>query len=543
MEHLTIVENGSPTSRLRVKASGEYFTPEIVGRRLARDVLVNLPRSQARAIRVIDPFAGDGRLVAWLIEEATRATSPFRSATWEISLWDISESNVQSASARVTAAASRAGVRAKISAVVADTFQRAKNFAGMFDLVLTNPPWEHLKPDRRELADLIGDTAAQYVAALRVLATRLVSDFPHSAPGRPFSGWGVNMSRMGLEASMGLVGSGGVLGILMPASFLADHSSVQLREWLFDQHQCIRISYYPAEASLFEEADQPFSVLVLRAAPPRGETSITAYDEELRPRSTARLNVRASWLRDIGYCIPASLDAEQMLVFQALQKQPKAADVEGRRPGEVWIGRELDETGLARFVSSRGTRRFLKGRYVDRYTLRTGLEPLFLVPRRVGALPPSVKFARLVWRDVSRPNQKRRMHAAVIGPGDVTGNSLGVLHDWQQESDHLLWLLGVFSSLSFEYQIRSLLSTGHISAGVIRRAALPGQATKLVFREVVRAVRRRVSGDITAEPEIEVLVARSYGLGREDFRVLLNLFSKLPEDEKVPLLNSPLWKR
>lgn len=459
MEHITVAENGT-AGRLRVKASGEYFTPEVVGRHMAQSVLKHLPNRQT--LRVIDPFGGDGRLIEWLMEEAARSESRLRRIPWEVHTWDISAENTLRARARIRAAAKRTEIAAKVRAYCGDSFERAKHFNEQFDIVVTNPPWEHLKPDRRDLLHLSSRESARYIAALRNVATRLSREFPHSAPGRAFSGWGVNLSRVGLEAAMRLAAPGGVTGIVLPASFLADHTSIRLREWLFEQYQCVSINHYPAEARLFSEVDQPFAVLTVKAERPRGLASIVAYDDELRVRSSTHVNVHAQWIREMGYCVPTALTTKQLKLLQMLQEQPKTAESEGRRVGELWIGREMDETNLSRHVSSHGTRRFLKGRYVDRYTLRRELDPLFVNHRLVESLPPSVRFARLVWRDVSRPNQKRRIHATVIPPGYVTGNSLGVLHDWRRSSEQLLWLLGVVSSLTFEYQIRALLSTGHI---------------------------------------------------------------------------------
>ena len=69
MEHLNVIRQSKNGERgslaLQTKASGQYFTPEVVGRKLAQDVLrvFSKNRNSMLSVNVVDPFCGDGRLV------------------------------------------------------------------------------------------------------------------------------------------------------------------------------------------------------------------------------------------------------------------------------------------------------------------------------------------------------------------------------------------------------------------------------------------------------------------------------------------------
>jgi Alw26I/Eco31I/Esp3I family type II restriction m6 adenine DNA methyltransferase len=504
-------------------------------------MIPDVPVRSGASFRVIDPFCGDGRLVVWLIEAAVAAAPTLRRRQWDVFLWDVSPENVLHAQQAVVAAARRAGLAAVLHPRVGDSFAAAPLLRGSFDVVVTNPPWELLKPDQRDLEHLSPAQAVAYADALKAFARRLASGYPRSVPARAFSGWGINLSRVGLEVALSLLRAGGAGGVVMPGSFLADQTSVELRQWVFEQFACAAIHYYPAEARLFDGVDQTVAVLRATATDSRRPTRVVSFDPELRVRNDVRLDLRSEWVRTTGYAVSASLSAGQLVVLQALQQLPRVADQEGDEPGALWVGRELDETGMAARLAPRGPVRFLKGRHVERYRLRDGEPAVYLHTAQADALPPSVGFSRLVWRDVSRPNQKRRVQAALIPPGWVTGNSLGVLHDHRPDSEHLLWLLAAASSLPFEFQIRALLSTGHISAGAVRRATLPPPPDAATRDAVLRLVRMRTAGDERAEPALESTMARCYGLDRAAYGELLAFFPKLLRAEREELLHPRQW--
>ena len=122
---------------LHQRLTGAFYTPEAVGRLLVRDLVQVLPESTQRTLRIVDPFAGDGRLLRWFID-AFNQTPRFAKWTLDVHVWDCSESAIHEARAMLLGL--RVPGRIALNFVVCDTFSREFEPDGEFDLCLTNPP-------------------------------------------------------------------------------------------------------------------------------------------------------------------------------------------------------------------------------------------------------------------------------------------------------------------------------------------------------------------------------------------------------------------
>ena len=244
MKHLSSIQNNDAPKSLHDKATGRFYTPETIGRPLAREVTKHITKGDAPLV-VIDPFCGDGRLVAWLLEEAVRAG--IRPPRWTVRLWDIDHDAVDAARQRIEATAREVSVTVEIEAMPGDSFARGAGAEGDADALITNSPWERLKPDRREHDELLPGAFAQYVTELREYDRQLAAWYPLSTPVKKFSGWGTNLARVGTELSLRLVREGGVAGVVSPPSLLGDQDSLPLRRHLLCDFRLETIDYFPAE--------------------------------------------------------------------------------------------------------------------------------------------------------------------------------------------------------------------------------------------------------------------------------------------------------
>jgi len=521
------------------RAAGRYFTGQSVGSHLARALARELHQAnpEARELRIVDPFAGDGRLITWLIEAWNQLGYP--RVLWQVELWDLDVSYFDEALEELTSLGlGRRWLKPAFRKV--DAFKYAREAGQVFDAVVTNPPWELLKPDRREICQLPEGMQQEYIAKLREYDQWISSCYPLSQPKRKFAGWGTNLSRVGLEVCLRLTRRNGLVGAVMPASVFADDQSANLRKQLLDTNSLLDLAYYPAEAKQYGGADVASATMVfLREGPRKKSVPLLSYREG-KPGPSAKIRIDRKTLEALEYVLPVAFGSRAIKLLTRLASTlPRWRDFEKGADAFLWAGREVDETGSARWLSksSQGQPLFIKGRMIERFGVCE--EPSAYVGRPGWKAPSSVAHPRIVWRDVSRPSQKRRMIATVIPADWAAGNSLGVLHLRHHNEQTLKALLGVINSTTFEFQLRAYLATGHVSLSSLRKVALPPADLIQGAQKLASLVDDALGGQRSAEYEADALVARElYKLTESEYRTVIGLFEKFDTHERRDLLEA-----
>src|SRR3972149_5777722 len=539
MEHLIDIKHTSalPPSFF-VKATGSFYTPKLIANHIIYRLIIELRNkfSDGSTIRIVDHFAGDGRLVRWFIEEWNNLGMP--KVRWKVFLWEINAKVLKEAKYELQKLKT-SNICIDVECHFQDAFEHANSFQSFFDIVISNPPWELLKPDHRELNTLNTRAFNSYIYSLRKYDTFLTSTFPDSQPTGKFAGWGTNLSRVGLELCYQICNQQGHLGIVMPASFLADEQSKHLRQVFLSENSLVDIGYFPAEAKLFEKVDTDVISMVSKKIKTNKLSAILCkYDKYGDIVSKRALNIPNNFFQKCGYIIPVSFgDSATDLLVRFSKNMPSWNDLEGKQKNNLWSGRELDETRIGNWLKYPSTSGplFIKGRMINRYSIVE--PPIHKVKKKNWVVPSSVQFERIVWRDVSRSNQKRRIIATIIPEGYVAGNSLGVAYFTDGNQKSLTGLLGIMSSLVFEFQIRFHLATTHVSLSSLRKVFLPDRKSIDCIPKLTNCVDKALKGSLRAQCQIEAIVAHKvYGLNRDEFSSLMNLFPKVTSLEKNDIL-------
>lgn len=522
---------------LRTRAMGRFYTHEIIGRYLAQATLASYTSTDDSDINVLDPFCGDGRLIYWLLQEIA-IHKRLRQYQLRICLWEYDEEALSMAKENITEIAKNLKLKVDIHTAKGDTFLLAPQYLGQFHIVITNPPWELMKPDSRDLLQFNNQDVADYKAKVKEYNRQLTELYPLSKPKGGFLSSNINLARYGTEVALRLTRNGGVCGFVSPVSLLSDHVSIELRRWIFENHALNDFAFFPAEAKLFNQVDQ--SAITLVASPglaQRASSRVTIYNSHGQQCTQSKLNIDMQELegRDFIFPIHFGLDAVRLL-----SKWKYLSTVRDLEDDGLWLGRELDETRYRDFIGDIGEYLFVKGYMVKRF----GMEeiPQKFVNPDGPSVPKSAEHYRIAWRDVSRPTQKRRIHATIIPFGWVTGNSLSVAYFHNDDIKRLKALLAIMNSLVFEFQVRSLLSTNHISLSAIRRVRIPDFTSPKIMTELAELSDRNLLTQNSFNPDLEVRVAHLYDLTMKEFKMLLSSFNKIEKYEVDELLSNQLWQ-
>jgi Alw26I/Eco31I/Esp3I family type II restriction m6 adenine DNA methyltransferase len=514
---------------LVTRIMGRFYTPKAVGQQLIASILQVIERENLPVFRIIDPFCGDGRLVCWLLEEMASFRN-LNSHTLNIEMWDCDRSAIKSAAAKVSQIGMKLKLPLDINVREVDTFEHTPEHMGKFNIVITNSPWEVLKPDSRELKKLTSQEVQAYKNWLKTKDELLTKLYPLSQPLRKFSGWGTNLARCGTEVALRLTSPQGVCGLISPASLLADQMTEKLRRWILCEHNVHELAYYPAEARLFDRVDQ--SSITLVATPGKREQFsplLTVYNRECQVKSRNILSLRWDELEANNLTLPVHFGGEQIKLLNKWRTLPRFGELEGTDSSQLWAGRELDETRHKRFLGEEGDYLFLKGRMIQRFEIIE--KPSQYVKSDETKIPPSVDYYRIAWRDVSRSSQKRRLHATLIPPGWITGNSLHVTYFRDGNVKRLKALLAIMNSFVFEFQLRTYLATSHVSLGSVRKVRIPPLTEPKLVEKLACLVDQCLESSKDSQLEIEIQVAEAYGLNSDDFKLLLSAFDKLTSTE------------
>jgi Alw26I/Eco31I/Esp3I family type II restriction m6 adenine DNA methyltransferase len=526
---------------LAERVAGRFYTPDLLAIDLANR-LADLVEARSRRgelasdVRVCDPFCGDGRLIAALLAEVSRRPA-LRSLRWKTTLRDVERAAALSAGRLVTETASAFNLEVEVRVVIGDSF--AEENTELQDVVVTNPPWELLKPDSRELGQFSQRARSLHLRNLRDLCDALDSKFPNARADKAWGGWGTHLARCGWELALRSCASGGALGIILPSTILADQVSANMRRWALTHSLLVDLATYPPEARLFARVDQPVVAATFISKPnTRGlDATLRVFDANSTVRVAQRLKVSESELADRDYVLPVGFAAEALDLLAQLANFPPLSDLEGIEPTQLWAGRELDETRISEKLVPGKRYPFVKGRMIQRHAIVE--KPSRSVRSSLARGARSIDFERIVWRDVSRGSQARRMICALIPSGWLAGNSLHVAHFRDGNPIRLRSLYAILSSLVLEFQVRARLATGHMSLGVVRGARIPLISGQTMIELAEAADHALLTGQ---DARLEVVVARAYGLSREQLAELISHFPKIIAERREAILSSELWQ-
>ena len=433
---------------------------------------------------------------------------------------------------------------------------------GGFDLVLGNPPWDTLSPDRKEFfahfdptvrfLDKKGqDTLIESLLSDPQVASRwgtyerdlyaTVRFLKNSGRYRLFARGNLgkgdfNVYRMFVETAMALTRDGGSAAQIVPSGFYSGANAAAIRSELFENWNVARLIGFINKRQRWFPAIHPETRFALYVAHNPGETSSIpcAFDvgspEDLimlAQRGVVEVPMSVIKLQSpLALSVPETLTKADLSLVERMQSRwPSFGDEAAGEPFRQYM-REVD-MGNDRnlFNEAPPGLPVYEGRMVDQFDHRAkGYEsgrgraavwpPLefgdpakAIVPQwyiSSGRIPSKVRDRvnsyRVGFCDVTSPNTDRSLVAALIPPGVVCGHKVPTLtYSTGYEWAYMLWL-GVANSFVADYLVRMRIALS-MSLTVMDTLPIPRVASDSALARMVvpRALRLTcVSPEMTA---------------------------------------------
>lgn len=395
-------------------------------------------------------------------------------------------------------------------------FDEILNQRGGFDAIITNPPWEILKPQAKEFFAEHSDLVSKNKMTIKDFEKeqdKLLQDpeirdawldyqnrFPHvsswfraslqyprqtAVVNGKKTGADINLYKLFVEQSYNLLRKDGQCGIVIPSGIYTDLGAKGLRDLLFDQTRITGLFCFENRKTIFEGVDSRFKFVVLTFEK-SGET--LRFPAAFMRHEVAELarfpQIGAQWLAVelIRRLSPGShsvmefksdLDvqiAEKMLRFPLLGEKIEGA-------WNVSFTAEFHMTNDSRLFKTElrnGMLPLFTGKMIHQFNAYFE-KPSYWVAQsegRAGALGRTkdtgqemdYQTYRLGFRDIARNTDERTMISTVIPPA-FHGNKLPTLKVFNEDGERLvgsttqLFICAIWNSFVIDWMLRQKITT------------------------------------------------------------------------------------
>lgn len=364
---------------------------------------------------------------------------------------------------------------------------------GGFDAVVGNPPYEILSVRESGISERRRDQS-YYRKTYKTCTGK------------------INTYRLMIERGLDLLGDGGVLGFIVPATLLADSTSADLRKLILDQSEILRAVVIPESARVFDGVTQALLILVVRKGGKTNAISPAYWDGSGEIPVTGGVRISRHVIARSDNRVPLVKSHWETELLESLARHPTFAGNGDIPPvGEVHQG-EINLTTERGLITDHPTDYpLIRGEHVYPFRLshptpgRKRLDwalPEALAIRRAGkkwggddwarpsqarkrsraGLPPWEERRIVVGRVVNMATE-RRLKAALVPPGCFLGdmtNSIGHI------TVPVEYLLGLLNSKLLNWRLKATSTNNYVSAREIQFLPIVRPSAKTVPEAVTR---------------------------------------------------------
>lgn len=366
-------------------------------------------------------------------------------------------------------------------------FDRVMNERGGFDIIITNPPWEILKPQAKEFFNLhsglvsknkmrIEDFEEEKARLLQDPEIRAAwldyqSSFPYqsgyfraapqyvnqiSTVNGKKQGTDINLYKLFTEQCYNLLREGGQCGIVIPSGIYTDLGARQLREMLFTRTTMSGLFCFENRKTIFEGVHRSFKFVVLTYEKGGKTEHFPAAFMRHDVAELDRFPRTGALLMSVELIRRLSPDSLSVMEFKnamdvAIAQKMLRFPLLGEKLTDTWnlvLGNEFHMTNdshLFKTADAPGRLPLYEGKMIHQFTHTWG-KPRYWVDEKAGraaVLGRKVDTGqrldyqdfRLGYRGIGRTTDQRALIVTVLPQGVFAGNSLIVSKRFQPDNN------------------------------------------------------------------------------------------------------------
>lgn len=471
--------------------------------------------------------------------------------------------------------------------------------AGGFDVVIGNPPWEKWKPDSQEFFEeyhegyksLPAQEAKKVMVEIlkakmgirkkwedKLREYEIYSDYYRQnysfqsaeAAGRMVSG-DLDLYKLFTERAYMLLKEGGLAGLVIPSGIYTDLGAKGLRGMLFDK--CSMKELYSFENrghAIFEDVHASYK-FVLLSFEKGGSTKQFPCAFFLHSGEDLRAAVEKPTIMDVEFVRRSSptswsvleiKSATDKLIIDKMLKYPPISEMVDKGEMKMQSGFHMTNDSHLFREGKLGGVSMLEGKNIEQFTHQWKEAPTarYIVTEDdiKKSLKPENTYHTNYWmayRLIASSTNYRTFISSIIPPGYVCGNSIAIIK--LPTLKELCYLCGVMNSFVVDYLIRQKVSA-NINMFYFLETPVPRISSGKEFDFIVRKVAQLVATTnefsqlrkeigiehglkdendrLLARAQLDVAVAKLYGISKEDLTYILEKFPNVDPKQKELIL-------
>lgn len=519
LNSMFIFNNGSiirKTSKANLIENGAVYTLDEIAYDIVKNTLLNVIIEKPHQIKVLDFASGTGRFyrqIAKCLEEIW-GISPSSSVLNNIYAVDIDPiavnicrlfaldltDNISISTLSVISEhiiCKNALVKKQFFEEDAITSNDCDGlFFGGFDAIVSNPPYLVLKPNSRKMDKGTVDNINRIIRYFRNSP-----DYVYSIEGM------LNLYQLSLEAMLGMLNTGGEMGIICPSTLFADISATKLRKYLLSKHGITYIKYFTENDPLFFNVTQATCIFHLTKNATTTSIKIEQGNKIYQiSLSEIKLLFKSNWeipsIEKIEWDILNKLNSFETIKISAFIRNKRG---------------ELDLTLHKDYITTTPTQhRLVRGNMLTSQGIKNMNNEFvtddFLNVKSNEYLTYDYGRRRLVCQQISNQLQKKRFKFCICEPSDILGNSCNYLTVPDGQIEQIKVLLNS-ALLNWRFKITS--TNNHINNYELDE--LPMLSLDIIERELIHL-------DVD---DLEMNICKLFGLNETETSYILSKYEAI----------------